>query len=224
MKDIDFIGRLGVTRARIEAAVSGASVLAVTSALRTDGSTFLAAGLAQSLCSVGHEVLLVRMGEGSTTDRTAPVRSRKADREVPVSVREGKSGEPDTLYLGWSGSPASYSLEAAQAAFARFRERYAFTIVDATVVLGNGTALSLARAADGVLIALEKGRSGREVDRELAKVLRAAGATTLGIVTIDRRAIKSFSGGSEPATLPLRGSRASAEEPLARTASVVSSG
>jgi Mrp family chromosome partitioning ATPase len=212
MKNSEILERLGVTRARVEAAVPRSSVVAVTSALPSDGSGFLAAGLAQSLASVGHDVLLVRTsGPSSISDRTTPLRGRRNE-------HDGKSGEPDVLNLGRDGAPASYSLESAQSIFERFRERYAFTVVDAGNVLDDGTALSLARAADAVLISFEQGRAGRDADRELGKVLKSAGAKMLGVVTVQNRTMDSFTTVPEPASLQARTTRADVEDVLPRNA------
>jgi len=206
----DIIERLSVTRTRVEAAASGPAVVAVTSARRTDGTGLLAHGLAQSLASVGRGVLLVRSDV------------KPASEQRWRSIRVGKSGEPSLLDL-----VDSYSFDAAQTAFAEFRQRYAFTIVDAALPLRSGSALSLVGAADLVLIAVEQGRASREEDKELASALRSARAKTLGVVTIDRKEIRRFACGPQQTRLPLRPGRADIDvlfdpfdEPIVRNAPV----
>ncbi len=180
MKSIDIAERLGVTRARIEAAVSGPSVVAVTSALDSDGSGILASALAECLTRAGHSVLLI-----TTKGATAP-------KTVGNTVHISGSQMPATLELSIDESRNSYSLESARAAFGRFRDEYAFTVVDAASASSSGSALSFAGAADLVLIAFEDGRSARNADRDLAKNLTAAGASLLGVVTIDPKTMRSF--------------------------------
>jgi Mrp family chromosome partitioning ATPase len=186
MKSIDITERLGVTRARIEAAASGPSVLAVTSALASDGSGILASALAESFTRAGHSVLLI------TTDGTTVRKSTK----TPVHIVGKKT--PALLELSINEAENSYSLESARTAFARYRDEYAFTIIDASAAGASGSALSFASAADFVLIAFEDGRSARNADRELAKNLLAAGASLLGVVTIDRKTLNSFETLSAP--------------------------
>jgi hypothetical protein len=210
----DIVERLSVTRTRIEAAASGGpAVVAVTSARGTDGTNLLAHGLAQSLAAVGRGVLLVR-----SDPKPAVVENRWR------SIRVGKSGEPSLLDL-----VDSYSFEAAQAAFAEFRQRYAFTIVDAALPLRSGSALSLVGAADLVLIAVEQGRASREEDKELAGALRSARAKTLGVVTIDRKEIRRFADRPPETKVPVRPARVDIDllfdpfdEPVGRGAPVAS--
>jgi hypothetical protein len=187
----DILEKLSITRTRIEAAARGPAVVTVTSAQATDGTNLLAYGLAQSLAAVGRGVLLVR---SEVTPSAPEGRTR--------SIRAAKSGEPSILDLS-----DAYSFDAAQAAFAEFRNRYAFTIVDAAVALRNGSALSLVGAADFVLVAVEHGRPSRDADRELASALRSAHANTLGVVTIGRKAIRRFANDAQETKLPVRPSR-----------------
>jgi hypothetical protein len=187
----DILERLSVTTTRIEAAAKGPAVVTVTSAQPTDGTSLLASGLAQSLAAVGRGVLLVR-SEAATGSRDG----------APRSIRPAKSGTPSILDLA-----GSYSFDAAQAAFAEFRNRYAFTIVDAAVALRSGSSLCLVGAADFVLVAVEQGRPSRDADRELANALRASYANTLGVVTIERKAIKRFKNDAPETRLGARPAR-----------------
>jgi len=150
---MDIVKRLIVTHARIEAATTGPCVLAVTSALPTDGCELLASALAQSLLLAGHTVLLVR---------------------EPLESRD------------------SHSLASAKAAFEVYRQSYDYTIVAASAALSNGGALALTRSADFVVIAFEAGRTARDADRELARTLHATGAALLGVVTLERKTIRSL--------------------------------
>jgi Mrp family chromosome partitioning ATPase len=167
---MDIVERLIVTRARIEAAVTGPCVLAVTSALPSDGSAVLASALAESLILAGHSVLVV------------------GDPALP----EGRAISPATTLAVSVPRRDSQSVDSMKAAFEVYRQSFEYTIVDASVALASGSALAFTRAADFVIVAFEEGRAAREADRELARTLRATGAALLGVVTLERNTIRSF--------------------------------
>jgi len=53
-------------------------------------------------------------------------------------------------------------------------------------------ALTLSCAADGVIIALKQGRAATDADQELMKILRAAHASILGVVTTQPKMMRGF--------------------------------
>ncbi|MGP6158108.1 MAG: hypothetical protein ACLPYS_11505 [Vulcanimicrobiaceae bacterium] len=219
MKNSDIVERLGTTRARIEAAVKGPSVLVVTSALETDGSSVLASALAESLVRARHSVLLV-CGDGSDDER------RKAAGRVPSFVpRRDHNGMKATglapAGLSVIGMKEACSLDAARAEFAAYREQYKFTIIDSPAAAGDGSACALANAADFVLVAFEEGRAARTEDRELVDTLKSTGAKILGVVTIDAKTIRSFV--KEPVASPAPTLVVPAQEEAPQRKSVLSS-
>jgi hypothetical protein len=120
-----------------------------------------------------------------------------------------------------TGSRDVYSLDAIRTALANYRERFAFTIIDAPEALSSGTALSFAGAADLIVVAFEDGRAGRPVDRELAKTLAAVGGSVLGVVTIDPKTLASLA--KKPAVQKAPRIGTSLSDDAARRKSVLSS-
>jgi hypothetical protein len=201
--DQDIVDKLSVTRAKIEAVTAGPVVIAITSARLTDGADLLGSSLAKSLSGVGRDVLLL-------CSRATPV----APEPRRIGIREGNDSGPSVIALA-----GSYSFDAAQAAYEEYRSRFAFTVVCAGPAAKNGSALSLACAADFVLIAVEQGRSSREDDRELARVLNAANAKTFGVVTIDRKTIRDFGRKASEMSFSVFPSRVDLDDTVARSAS-----
>lgn len=179
----DIVERLGATRARIEAVAHGPTVLVVTAARATDGSSLLASSLAQSLIRAGHSVLLVR------NEAPGSVSQRDAATDAQLRLMGGTSREIAVIGLAMTGSRDLYSLDSIRTALTGYRERFAFTVIDAPDVLTSGSALSFARAADVVIVAFEDGRGAREADRELATTLKTVGAPVLGVVTMNPKTI-----------------------------------
>jgi hypothetical protein len=198
MVDNEIVEKLSVPRAKLEAATTGPAIIAVTSARPTDGSELLAHGLAMSLASVSHDVLLL--------NSTSSARVRGTAR---IGFRETRDGVPTIANLA-----PSYSLEAAQLAFEEYRRTFRFTVVSAIRPTENGSMLSLIGAADFVVIGVEEGRSSKAEDRELAEALRAASANVLGVVTIDRAAIRRY--GNDAKKSEIRDYRFDREEATAQ--------
>ena len=187
---------LDVTRALIESEVRTPGVFAVTSAARGDGKSLVASGLAHGLAGVGHSVLLVT-SDPETAEMFGIAPAPKLDVlpfDVMQYVAPGKGGEPSRLSLAAPGVLASASMDAVQATFARFRQNYAYTVLDTAVLVESGMAVAFASEADGVVIALKKGRGALEVDRELVKILKASKTPILGVVTTQPQIIKAFNG------------------------------
>ncbi len=187
---------LDVTRALIESEVATPGELAVTSAVRGDGKSLVASGLAHGLAGVGHGVLLVT-GDIEAAETLGLASAPKLDVlpfDIMQYVTPGKGGLPSRLSLAAPGVLATASMDAVQATFARIRENFAYTVLDTAVLVESGMAVAFATEADGVVIALKKGRGALEVDRELLKILRAAKTPILGVVTTQAGAIKAFNG------------------------------
>jgi hypothetical protein len=201
--DQHIVDKLSVTRAKIESAAGGPVVIAITSALVTDGADLLGSGLAKSLFEVGRGVLLL-----SSRGASAAAEPRR------IGLRDGKDSGMSVAAI-----PGSYSFDAAQASYEECRSRFAFTVVCAGPAANNGSSLSLASAADFVLIAVEQGRSSREEDRELASTLSAANARVFGVVTIDRKTIRDSARKTHEAPFTIFPSRIELDDAPARSAS-----
>jgi len=205
----DMVAKLEVTRTRIEAEVSKPAVLTITSATERDGASLLATALAYGLERVGHAVLLVDASSTVPTGNQRPVMKAVSagDVDVLTFVREGARNAPDHVSLD---SGTASSRETVNAMLARFRSKYAFTIISAGVPMEDALALSLTAAADHVLIAFEDGRSARSADREFMRILESVNASPLGVVSVSPRSIREFKGGisgslnAAPAPLAIR--------------------
>lgn len=204
------VNRLDLTRARLEAEMTTPAVIAVTSATPRDGSSMVATGLAHGLAGVGHRVLLVDGNVDAPTlakSTSAPKLSARTDYDVLSYATPGTNGAPSVLALNAPAVAASCSRETAEPAAAQFRQHFTFTIIETAALPQSGMALAFACAADGVIIALKQGRAPSDADRELIKVLRAAQASLLGVVTTQHKMVREFDGyrrSSQRGSTPMR--------------------
>jgi Mrp family chromosome partitioning ATPase len=157
------------------------SFVAVGSAVRGDGTTYVACGLAQAFAEAGHETLLL----------DANPRDSNVARELHIpSV--AKSTKPERIRKNLSvaslfgNDERLFEDEELQSTVARVRAQYAMTIVDVSAIPGSGAALQIARAADGLLIAVRLGRRRDPADQEMKLLIQAGGLlgdkTVSGIV------------------------------------------
>ncbi len=200
------VHRLDVTRARVEAEVAAPGIIAVTSAVRGDGKSLIAAGLAYGLAAVGHSVLLVEgnpLAPDAASAGSAPRLDQRPEYDILSYAAAASKGEPARLGLASPGVVASCSVETVRSTFGRFRDRFAYTVIDSAVLVESGMALVLASEADGVVIAFKQGRGALEADREFVKVLQSAHTPVLGVVTTHPKAIREF---AAQATSYVRGS------------------
>jgi hypothetical protein len=182
----------------------------------------LSSALAESLTRAGHSVLLIR-GEpaDSRYDLNPPV---TLPTDGALKLKGSPSRDFTSFGLAISGARDTYSLESIRAGFASYRARFAFTVIDAPEALSSGSAISLARAADLVVVAVEDGRSICSADRELAKTLKGIGANVLGVVTLDPKTIASAGAKRLPQTLPaVIGTAVAVTDDMPRRKSVLSS-
>ncbi len=189
------VRRLDVTRARVEAEVAAPGIIAVTSAARGDGKSLVAAGLAYGLAAVGHAVLLVdgnALGPDAGNAGSAPRLDQRPEYDILSYVAAGFKGEPARLGLASPGVVASCSVDTVRSTFGRFRDRFAYTVIDSAVLVESGMALVLASEADGVVIAFKQGRGALEADREFVKVLQSSHTPVLGVVTTQPKVIREF--------------------------------
>lgn len=182
--------QLGVIRARIEAELARPTVVAVTSAVRRDGKTMIANGVAEAMSRAGHRVLIIDAATNTTTARALA----NEINDVLKAIRPGSNFEPDYLALvPLTPASGSFSLQTLRAMFAWCREEYDYVFVDTNAAFGSPLGMSLSAAADSVIIALRYGRAASSVDRELVAALAAAKANVLGVVTTNAAAIDAYS-------------------------------
>lgn len=186
------VQRLDVTRARIEEEVIAPGVIAVTSAARGDGKSLVATGLAYGLAAVGHSVLLISGNQNTNSGAVFAPKSSDVPFDLLSVVAPGVRGEPSRVSLTSPELIATCSVENVQAAFARLREKFAYTVVDTGVLVESGMAVVLTSESDGIVIAVKAGRGASEADRDFVKVLQSAKKPVLGVVTTQQKAVRAF--------------------------------
>jgi succinoglycan biosynthesis transport protein ExoP len=189
-------------RVRVQHEVALPAFVVVGAALRGDGTTYVACGLARAFAEAGHHTLLLDANPRNSgiADELGMVRISGAakpdliDRNLSVAALYDREDEERVV--------ADDELDEV---VARVRARYAVTIVDAPAIPGSGGALQLARVADGLLVAVRLGRRPRAEDHEMKMLLGAdgllGGKAVCGIVPT--RPVKRRSPRSRAAAVPV---------------------
>ena len=154
-----------ILRLRVEDQAPIPSVVVVTSAQRGDGTTYVAGGLARAFAEFRHRTLLID-AHGAESGAVDHFRGEHVAR---LSVAAMFTNDPNDNVVK---------------TLADLRAQYDVVIVDAPPVPGSSLALSLARAADGVLIAVRIGRRKSGADTEMMHLL--AERRILGVVPTGR--------------------------------------
>ena len=155
-----------ILRVRVEDQAPIPSVVVVSSALRGDGASYVASGLARAFAEFRHRTLLIdahgneagAMDEldGSTTAR--------------LSVR--------AMFSEDATENVATTIES-------LRAQYDVVVIDAPPLPNSSLALSLARASDGVILAVRLGRRKSTADAEMMRLL--TDRRILGVVTTNRQ-------------------------------------
>jgi Mrp family chromosome partitioning ATPase len=152
-----------ILRVRVEDQAPIPSVVVVSSALNGDGASYVAGGLARAFAEFRHRTLLVDAGGRGDHDDVLGGIPRL---NVRTMFREGTS-------------------EDVEAAIAALRENYDVVIVDAPPLPDSSIALSLARASDGVILAVRLGRRKAVADDQMLRLL--GDRRILGVVPTNHR-------------------------------------
>jgi Mrp family chromosome partitioning ATPase len=187
--------QFGQLRARIEATFSSPAVLVVTSAVRGDGKTVTAFGLADSLAQAHHRVLLVDTNaEAPTLARIhhLPGASRGdfSDTNRAASPVAGQRFEG--LSLADQRFEAGTSMDSIKAAVSNMRLHYDFVIVDTSALIKSDLAVLFSSVADATLLTLRLGRLPSRADEQTMATLRRTGANVVGLLTVEPAMIKNF--------------------------------
>lgn len=174
------VERIDITRARIEAHISGAAMVHIASTRVEDGAHALATVLAYSFAKTGQPTLLVESVPDTASGTAARGGSFAGD--VFSKIRAGKDGAPDRLLVGDLGSR---SVNDIKELFAKLRTRFAVAITSNSLA-ENGGAVGLAALSDIVVISVKKNRTSRAADRQLSDALRGMNAPVMGVVMVDR--------------------------------------
>jgi hypothetical protein len=162
--------RLGSVLAVLTARFTTSALILITAATEEDDTSRLAESVTRLVLSAGKRAAYVSLAPSTL-------------------VFEGSSASPeDVLRLprGMFSTPAAFD-----SAAALWRARYDFVFVDAPNLLAMTLAPHVARTADGVLVAVRRGRVPSRFDRDAAAILKHLHAVTLGVVTTSARDGKS---------------------------------
>jgi Mrp family chromosome partitioning ATPase len=154
-----------ILRVRVEDQAPIPSVVVVSSALRGDGASYVATGLARAFAEFRHRTLLID-AHGGDAGAIEELDGLTAPR---LSVR------------AMFGEDAS---ENVAKTLAGLRGEYDVVVIDAPPLPQSSLALALARASDGVILAVRLGRRKSQADSEMMRLLSER--RILGVVTTNR--------------------------------------
>jgi polysaccharide biosynthesis transport protein len=156
-------------RLRVQSEVDVPAFLVVGAAQRQDGTTFVACGLARAFAEAGYNTLLIDANPRNSGiahelgfSIPAPVKPERIERNLSVA----------SLFEDEERVVADASLSELVAGV---RWRYSVSIVDVPALPGSGSAMQLAQAADGILIAVRLGRRPGAEDQEMKRLLEPSG-------------------------------------------------
>ena len=154
--------RLGATLAILTTRFVGPALILVTAATREDDTRLLAMSIARLIHEGGKRAAYVSL--------------------VPSPlVFEDRAAGPHSVLR--PSVAALSSPEAFDSAVEMWQQHHDFLFVDAPNLLATTLVPHIARRADGVLIAMCRGRAMCAEDREAANILKHLGASTIGVVT-----------------------------------------
>jgi len=198
--------QFGQLRSRIEAACSGPTLIVVTSAVRGDGKTVTAFGLAESFAAAQHRVLLVDANtEAPTLPRVHHVSAPQfascdySRQAVPVSGQAF-----DGISLADQRFEDAMSMESVRGLAANLRENFDFIIIDAPRLVKSNLAVLFATIADATLLTLRFGRMPSQADGRTMATLNKVGAKVLGVLTVEPAMMKAFAIERQAAVSALR--------------------
>jgi Mrp family chromosome partitioning ATPase len=176
------------------------AVLAIGSAERGDGTTFVACGLAQAFAEAGRETLILdanprASGISAELGLVNPIGSTE-----PVRVAKHLS-----VASFFDGDERLFEDDELTEMLTRMRSEFAVTIIDVPVIPGSGAALQITRVVEGLLIAVRLGRRPTHADHELKVLMQPGGLLgdklISGIVPTRAAARRALADGTQPATI-----------------------
>ncbi len=177
--------------ARLRRVSPDAKVIAVLSALPEEGKSTVALNLAQVLAMEGRRVLLF------DADMRRPMMSRFAEGEGPgledvlsgaagleAAARASRIAGVDVVGArkGTTGAAELAGSPRFEGALRSARERYDVVIIDSAPVIPAAESSLIASRADGALLVVREGRTGRGPARHACRRLAGLGVRMLGAV------------------------------------------
>jgi Mrp family chromosome partitioning ATPase len=175
--------------ARVETELTSPAALLITSALAGDGTTMIAARIAETFIQEGYRVAVVDAREAGDAERVTNVDSSGAFVGDKSADRSGAYAEINLHDLrdAFAGSRRDVS-----ALVARLRARYDYVIVNAPTFSTGSMPTLFADCCDALMICVLSGRPARAEDRRITTYLDTGGKPTIGIVSTTKAAIANF--------------------------------
>jgi Mrp family chromosome partitioning ATPase len=181
--------KVALLRARIEVDVGRPGVIAITSGVPGDGKSVTACGLASSLGTAGYRTLLIDATVAWHGEAQHPHRLTLEETALRTSVN-CEVRNLKLLSLSDPGLQQKTSRTSMEDLFALLRERYDYIVVDTNCALDSAFARYVIAASDAVLVAVRSGRRQKLEDVKLSTYLGHIGSRFLGVIAVDRKAIK----------------------------------
>jgi succinoglycan biosynthesis transport protein ExoP len=173
----------------------------VTSAIQGEGKTMTSVNLAIVLAAAGHRVVLVdgdlrrpMVARVFEVDHPAGFTDLLSERAsvFEVLVDSGKFGDRLRLVLtGKQRPPDLLEVTRIRPAIEKLESAGDVIIIDSPALTEFADAITLARAVDAVIIAVQFGRSRRDRYREIVELLRDREITPVGVVLTGHRRARS---------------------------------
>jgi len=181
-----------ILRVRVEAQAGAPGLLVVSSAMRGDGTTQVACGLARALAESGRRTLLVSANAeaGATIAEELGTRQIETVRNLTdLTLRQGEI--PGLAVASLVGLDGMSFIGSDYRPFAdAARSAFAFTVVDASTLINSSSALQLAQLADGLIVSVRLGRRLVQEDRDLVRLVGDSTIRMLGVVPIRARTLR----------------------------------
>jgi hypothetical protein len=183
------IAQFNELRVLIEREVASPAVIVVTSATATDGASFAAFGIADSLAASAHRTLLVRALADEGSSPVTSIRKAGDDRRAPRAIGENGLLTIDAIEEGITSTSGRDSVNET---LRGLREHFAYVVVDAGALPKRPIVSLLASFSEATIVALRTGRSRCADDALVARAIESKTFTVLGVVATAKPAIEAF--------------------------------
>ncbi|GAC1418359.1 MAG: hypothetical protein NVS3B16_15120 [Vulcanimicrobiaceae bacterium] len=156
------------------------AVFAVSSALPIDGASFVACGLARAFAEAGHSTLLLEANAQPTVASELGIDSL-GQRNAIAGIGTRVPGVENLSVASLGHSDDAYKGNLA-ALVASARAAYRVVVLATAPIPESGTALELAREANGVVLAVKLGRRPHAADQMVQRLLGENRTRLLGVV------------------------------------------
>ncbi len=175
-----------ILRVSLDARTSGTSVIAVSSALRNDGSMYVACGLARAYAEAGRRTLLLAADSNESAVRelgpTIALRGSSDPFGMTASVVEAPGLHVATIET--EGSKRSHTIADS---IRQAKSDYNNVVIALDPIGRSSVAFEITGLADDVVLAVQLGRKATKQDRLLMRQLAERGTRIAGVVPTHSR-------------------------------------